>query len=348
MSNNEQRISPLNSPEEQVIFLEKNTCGIPPFSSKLAETGEYPLYPTNIDILQINTGYICNLRCRHCHVDAGPERREVMTRETMEFCIDALRNSSIKTIDITGGAPEMNPEFRWFIANLRATKPDAEILVRSNLTLLTGENKYSDIPEFLKDQRVTIIASLPCTTKATVDSIRGTGVFERSIAALQLLNNIGYGKAEENLNLNLVYNPGGAFLPEAQQHLEQAYRKHLLETYGIVFNHLYTITNMPVSRFLNDLVAHDQYCDYMALLSGNFNHNAVNNLMCRNTISVGWNGTLHDCDFNQMLHLPVASDAPQHIREFNAEALRKRRITLGQHCFGCTAGAGSSCQGCLL
>ncbi len=336
------------TPTEQVTLLEKSECGIPPFSSKLAETGSYPLYPSNIDILQINTGYICNLRCRHCHVDAGPERRELMTRQTMKFCLDALRNSSIKTVDITGGAPEMNPEFRWFIESLRATKPDAEILVRSNLTLLTGENKYRDIPEFLKKQQITIIASLPCTTKEKVDAVRGAGVFEKSIEALRRLNNIGYGQAESALELNLVYNAGGAFLPEPQQHLEQGFRNYLLEKYGIVFSHLYTITNMPVNRFLNDLLESGHYCNYMELLATSFNPAAVNNLMCRNTVSVGWDGTLHDCDFNQMLHLSVTNDAPQHIREFNAEALRKRRITIGQHCYGCTAGAGSSCQGCLL
>jgi len=332
------------TPNDQVKLLEGTECGLATFSHKLAEFGQSPLSPSRIDILQINTGYTCNLRCRHCHVDASPERMEKMTRQTMELCLDALENSSIKTVDITGGAPEMNPEFRWFMTNIRARVPQAEILLRSNLTLLAGNNMH----EFLKQQRITVIASLPCYTKENVDTMRGKGVFDRSIDALKLLNSIGYGQEKNTLELNLVYNPSGPFLPGDQRCLEQEFRKHLFENHGIVFTHLYTITNMPISRFLNDLLEHGNYCEYMVLLEKSFNPEAVGNLMCKTTVSVGWDGRLYDCDFNQMLHLPVAKPAPQHISEFNEEALLKRRIIVGQHCYGCTAGAGSSCQGSLV
>lgn len=333
---------------KQVNILEETECGLTPFHTKLADSGHTVLAPSRIDILQINTGYTCNLRCRHCHVDASPERTEIMTRPTMELCLNALENSTIKIIDITGGAPEMNPEFRWFMANIRAKVPEAEILVRSNLTLLAGNNNCYDMHEFFKQQRITVIASLPCYTKENVDTMRGKGVFDRSIEALKLLNSIGYGQEKNALELNLVYNPGGPFLPGDQQHLEQEFRKHLLENHGIVFTHLYTITNMPISRFLNDLLENGNYCEYMTLLEKSFNPGAVGNLMCKTTVSVGWDGQLYDCDFNQMLHLPIAKPAPQHISAFNEEALLKRRITIGQHCYGCTAGAGSSCQGSLV
>ncbi len=334
--------------EAQVKMLEETNCGILPFSKKVYESKASPLFATGIDILQINIGYTCNLLCRHCHVNAGPERKEMMSHETMLECIQALTKGRINTVDITGGAPEMHPELRWFIESIRAKAPDTEILVRSNLTLLTGNEKYCDLAEFFKEQQVTLIASLPCYVKADVDHVRGSGVFERSIKALQLLNSLGYGKEEGNLELNLVFNPEGPSLPGGQQQLEQEYRKRLLDEHGIVFSNLYTITNMPISRFLSDLLENGHYCDYMTLLAENFNPLALENLMCRKTLSVSWDGTLYDCDFNQMLHLPLAKSAPQHISEFNQEGLRNRRITLGQHCYGCTAGAGSSCQGSLL
>ena len=332
----------------QVKLLEETDCGILPFNKRVDESGNTPLTATGIDVLQINSGYACNLLCRHCHVDAGPERREMMTRQTMLYCLDALEKSSIKTVDITGGAPEMNPEFRWFITSIRSRVPDATILVRSNLTLFTGNKQYANIPGFLKEHRVTIIASLPCYTKTAVDTMRGNGVFDRSIAALKLLNKLGYGKAEQELELNLVYNPSGPSLPLEQQLLETEYRKQLIEEHGIVFNHLYTITNMPISRFLNDLLESGNYCQYMTLLAKNFNPLAVKNLMCRTTVSVGWDGTLYDCDFNQMLNLTLEKSSPQHISSFSEEQLRNRLITIGQHCYGCTAGAGSSCQGTLV
>ncbi|MEI6756465.1 MAG: arsenosugar biosynthesis radical SAM (seleno)protein ArsS [Chlorobium sp.] len=332
----------------QVKLLEETDCGIIPFGRKLAESGNSPLRSTAIATLQINTGYICNLLCRHCHVDAGPQRKEMMTRDTMNACLDALDKCDIKTLDITGGAPEMNPEFRWFIESIRTRVPNAEILVRSNLTLFSSGKQYQDLPEFLKKNRVTLIASLPCYTRENVDAMRGTGVFDRSIAALKLLNSIGYGKEESGLELNLVYNPGGPSLPGEQQQLEKEYRQKLLNQFGIVFSHLYTITNMPISRFLNELLENGTYCNYMTLLAKSYNPLALDNLMCKTTLSVGWDGTLYDCDFNQMLHLKVSKPAPQNIKEFNEEKLRNRHIILGQHCYGCTAGAGSSCKGSLV
>jgi radical SAM/Cys-rich protein len=338
----------LAAADAQVKLLEETDCGILPFSKILDESENAPLSSTSIDILQINTGYVCNLLCRHCHVDAGPDRREVMTPQTMLHCLYALDNSSIKTVDITGGAPEMNPGFRWFIESIRTRVPDAKILVRSNLTLFTANGKYSDLPDFLKQQRVTLIASLPCYTSTTVDNMRGHGVFDRSIEALKLLNNLGYGKKDSNLELNLLYNPDSPSLPREQLQLEKEFKKQLVEKHGVVFNHLYTITNMPISRFLNDLLESGQYCKYMSMLAKSYNSLAVKNLMCRTTVSVGWDGTLYDCDFNQMLQLPLDKRAPQHISSFNEEKLRNRLITVGQHCYGCTAGAGSSCQGCLV
>ncbi len=333
--------------DDQIKVLEGRDCGILPFSRMLAKSGNAPLYPAAIDILQINIGYLCNLLCRHCHVNAGPERKEVMTEQTMQSCIDALSSNAITTVDITGGAPEMNPRFRWFVKAIRTKRPDIKIIVRSNLTLLTGNPEYSDLPELFKKLGVTIIASLPCHTRGGVDTMRGKGVFDRSIAALKLLNELGYGK-EGGPELNLVYNPTGPSLPEEQQHLEADYRKRLIEEHAILFSHLYTITNMPISRFLNDLLESGQYCNYMELLEKSYNPLSVTNLMCKKTISVGWDGRLYDCDFNQMLGLQVAASTPRHISEFNPEMLLKRPVILGQHCYGCTAGAGSSCQGSLV
>jgi radical SAM/Cys-rich protein len=334
--------------DTQVKLLEETECGILPFIKRATGPDNLLLTSSGVKVLQVNTGYACNLLCRHCHVDAGPDRREMMVRSTMQLCLDALAKSNITTVDVTGGAPELNPEFRWFIESIRKTIPQGNILVRSNLTLFSTGEKYQSLPEFFKTQKVTIIASLPCYTRDNVDKARGTGVFDRSIEALKQLNSLGYGKEHSGLELNLVYNPSGTALPEEQHQLEKEYRCHLAEEFGIVFSHLYTITNMPVSRFLNDLLESGEYCNYMAKLEKNYNPLAVANLMCRTTLSVGWDGTLYDCDFNQMLKLPLATPSPRHISEFNEESLRNRTITLGQHCYGCTAGAGSSCQGALL
>lgn len=327
---------------------EKDLRGITPFATTLANHGIRSLRPSGIDILQINTGYRCNLRCTHCHVDAGPERTEVMGKEIMQQCIEVLKTNPIGTVDITGGAPEMNPDFRWFIDAIRKSAPEIEILVRTNLTTLVGGRNNRDMPLFLRNHHVNLIASLPCHTASMVDRQRGQGVFARSIEALKMLNGIGYGTKGSSLELSLVYNPPGTTLPGSQQTLEDDYRKELQQLFGISFTRLYTITNMPISRFLDRLKASGGYCSYMELLSSSFNPAAVNALMCLNTISVRWDGSLYDCDFNQMLDLPLDPSAPSHICDFDSEKLLNRSITIGQHCYGCTAGAGSSCQGSLL
>jgi radical SAM/Cys-rich protein len=324
-----------------------NAGSVPPFSSTLESHATSPLRADGIEILQVNTGYLCNLKCRHCHVNAGPDRKEVMNRQTMQLCIDALKNNPIGTLDITGGAPEMNPDFRWFIDRVRTALPDIQILVRSNLTILLSP-AYRDIPLFLKERKVDLIASLPCYTRDAVNMQRGEGVFERSIEALKMLNTIGFGTEGSVHELSLVYNPPGPVLPESQHSLELVFRKQLLEQFGITFTRLFTITNMPISRFLDQLNESGNHCSYMELLASSFNPAAVAGLMCRNTVSVRWDGKLYDCDFNQMLDLPLLAPAPGHIGEFDRSKLTDRRIATGQHCYGCTAGAGSSCQGSLL
>jgi radical SAM/Cys-rich protein len=322
-------------------------CGIQPFESILEKHGKRTLRSSGIDILQVNLGYRCNLRCTHCHVNASPERTEAMSRQTMQQCIDILRSHPTGTLDITGGAPEMNPDLRWFVNEARKARPEMQILVRSNLTLLKTPG-YDDIPLFLKERRVNLIASLPCYTRQTVDRQRGEGVYERSIEVLKMLNAIGYGVEGGSLELNLVYNPSGTSLPGCQHSLEQDYRKQLMELHGITFTRLYTITNMPVSRFLDQLVESGKLCEYMQLLASSFNPAAVEGLMCLNTLSVRWDGRLYDCDFNQMLDLPLMPPAPSHIAEFDFAKLKERAIATGMHCYGCTAGAGSSCQGSLV
>ncbi len=323
-------------------------CGIPPFESALAAQGVGRLRPTGIDVLQVNIGYRCNLRCTHCHVDARPDRTEVMSPDTMRHCLEVLRSNPVRTLDITGGAPEMNPDFRWFVDEARSARPDLEIMVRSNLTLLVGNPAYSDIPAFLKERRVNLVASLPCYTREAVDRQRGEGVFDRSIEALKMLNTIGYGVPGSPLELSLVYNPPGPSLPGCQHQVEEDFRKRLGEQFGIVFTRLLTLTNMPVSRFLRSLLESGGYCAYMELLAGKFNPAAAGALMCRNTLSVRWDGRLYDCDFNQMLGLPLDPSAATHIGEFDRARLLGRRIAVGQHCYGCTAGAGSSCGGSLV
>ena len=342
------RRNPLADPIEQQRVLAETDCSIPAFGKKLAETSKAPLRPDSSAILQVNVGYRCNLLCRHCHVDGGPDRIEMMSRETMQHCLDVLRQSRIQTLDITGGTPEMNPELPWFIRKARAIMPEGDILVRTNLVILVSGTKYRLFPELYRENRVSLIASLPCYTRENVDMQRGEGVFDRSVEAMQLLNSLGYGKEGSGLALNLVFNPGGPSLPGQQQALETDYHTKLLDQYGITFSHLYTITNMPVSCFLDSLLEEGNYCSYMHLLAGHFNPDAVRNLMCRTTVSVGWDGTLYDCDFNQMLALPMQEPAPRNIMDFDESRLQKRLIAIGQHCYGCTAGAGSSCQGCLL
>jgi radical SAM/Cys-rich protein len=331
----------------QLDFLQSPALSIPFFDEKLESLGVPVLRPSVIDTLQINLGKMCNQTCSHCHVDAGPNRKEIMTRETLDYCLRALNSSpQIKTVDLTGGAPEMNPNFRWFVKEVH--KLGRRIIVRSNLSILTVNTTYRELPRFFSEHRVKIISSLPCYTAENTDQQRGKGVFSKSIEALQSLNSIGYGKEGTGLELDLVYNPGGAFLPPNQEKLESDYKRHLWENHGISFNHLLCITNMPINRFLEYLVQAGEYEDYLQTLYDAFNPCSVQGVMCRNLISVGWDGKLFDCDFNQMLDLPVESGVPNQVKEFDLHKLQKRKIEVGRHCYGCTAGAGSSCGGVIL
>ncbi|WP_424963965.1 arsenosugar biosynthesis radical SAM (seleno)protein ArsS [Ekhidna sp.] len=331
----------LSSPEGQIEVLDDvDSINITKFEDKVSDIGLFPLKPTNIEIFQVNVGKMCNQVCAHCHVDAGPDRKEIMTKETMQQCLDALRDTDIKTVDLTGGAPEMNPDFRWFVEQITAM--GKQVIVRCNLTIILANPKYNDLPDFFKKHRVNVVSSLPYFTAKRTDAQRGDGVFDKSIQALQMLNAVGYGKEGTDLKLDLVYNPAGAFLPGDQASLTAQFKKKLRE-YGIEFNDLFAITNLPVSRFLEYLVKTEKYEDYMNELVNAFNPAAAEGVMCRNTLSVSWDGHLYDCDFNQMLELKV--NAPSHISQFDIEALEKREIILNQHCYGCTAGAGSSCGG---
>ena len=316
---------------------------LPKFKDKIAETDQFPLRPNKLEILQINLGYMCNQVCEHCHVDAGPDRKEIMTMDTMEQCLKVIKNTGAHTLDLTGGAPEMNPNFRWFVEE--ASKVGIkDIIVRSNLTIIRSNKKYYDLPEFFKKHNVHVVSSMPHWTRGKTDKQRGNGVFDKSIRTLQELNAIGYGIPDSELRLDLVYNPSGAFLPGDQASMEKDFKNALLTEFDIQFHNLFAITNLPISRFLDYLIASENYEDYMFALVEAYNANAVANVMCRNTISVSWDGWLYDCDFNQMLDLKVDSKV-KHIDEYNEELLQNRTIIISQHCYGCTAGAGSSCQG---
>ncbi|AZJ34679.1 arsenosugar biosynthesis radical SAM (seleno)protein ArsS [Tenacibaculum singaporense] len=316
---------------------------LPTFAKKLKETNQFPLRPKKLEILQINLGYMCNQVCAHCHVDAGPDRKEIMTTETMEQCLEVIQKTGAHTLDLTGGAPEMNSNFRWFVEE--ASKAGIkDFIVRSNLTIIRANKKYYDLPEFFKKHNVHVVSSMPHWTRGKTDKQRGDGVFDKSIEALKMLNAVGYGIEGTGLQLDLVYNPSGAFLPGDQAALEADFKKALKEDFDIIFNSLFAITNLPISRFLDYLIASENYEDYMYSLVEAYNPMAVENVMCTNTLSVSWDGYLYDCDFNQMLNLKVASKS-QHISEYNEELLKNRNIIINQHCYGCTAGAGSSCQG---
>ena len=316
---------------------------LPTFKDKIAESNQFPLKPKPLEILQINVGYMCNQVCEHCHVDAGPDRKEIMTKETMQQCLGVIKTTGAHTLDLTGGAPEMNPNFRWFVEE--ASKAGVkDFIVRSNLTIIRANKKYHDLPEFFKKHNVHVVSSMPHWTRGKTDKQRGEGVFDQSIQALKDLNAVGYGMPDSNLKLDLVYNPSGAFLPANQAAMEKDFKKALLEDFGIQFHNLFAITNLPISRFLDFLIASENYEDYMYALVDAFNPSAVANVMCTNTLSVSWDGYLYDCDFNQMLDLKVASKT-KHISNYNEEVLQNRDIIISQHCYGCTAGAGSSCQG---
>ena len=331
----------LSNPKKQIEVLESGE--LPNFKEKIKNLGFDPLKPSSIDTLQVNVGKMCNQTCKHCHVDAGPDRKEIMTRETMRECLRALDNSVISTVDITGGAPEMNPHFRWFVEEI--SKRGKQIIVRCNLTIILANPKYRDLPDFFKRHKVEVVSSLPYFTSMRTDAQRGEGVFGKSIEALKMLNEVGYGQEGTGLVLNLVYNPAGAFLPGDQSGLEKEFKTKLAQRFDITFNNLFTITNLPVSRFLEYLVKTENYEGYMDELVNAFNPMAAANVMCRNILSVSWDGKLFDCDFNQMLELQVDERSPQHISDFDYNKLSERTIVLNQHCYGCTAGAGSSCGG---
>jgi radical SAM/Cys-rich protein len=315
------------------------------FDEAAAAAGHDPLRTTPIQVLQINVGKRCNQACHHCHVDAGPDRTEVMAPAVVDACMRFLETSDIPTVDITGGAPELHPLFRDIVRRARAA--GRHVIDRCNLTITRLPN-YADLPEFLAEHRVDVVASLPSFSERQSDAQRGEGVFVDSIAALRRFNELGYGVEGSGLLLHLVTNPVGAFLPGAQAALETDWKRELQRRYGVTFNRLYTITNMPISRFLQFLVDSGNLEAYMERLTAAFNPAAVDGLMCRTTLSVGWDGRLYDCDFNQMLDLGTASEVPQTIFDATPESLASRRIVVGPHCFGCTAGAGSSCGGATV
>ncbi|MBW1755852.1 MAG: arsenosugar biosynthesis radical SAM protein ArsS [Deltaproteobacteria bacterium] len=315
------------------------------FQQALASEGLWPLQPTSIEVLQINVGKLCNQTCRHCHVDAGPDRTEVMSRETAEECVAALRRNAIPSVDITGGAPELNPNFRWLVEQCASL--GRHVINRCNLTILeTGPHR--DLPEFFAKHRVELVCSLPHYQPTCTDVQRGDGVFEKSIRVLRRLNELGYGDGRSGLRLVLVTNPVGAVLPAPQTSLETEWKRELKRLHDVSFDALYTITNMPISRYLDWLLETGNLEGYMRRLVESFNPQAAHGVMCRNTISVGWDGRLYDCDFNQMLDIAVSDDAVGHVRDFDLAALQARTIQTNRHCFGCTAGTGSSCTGKTL
>ena len=317
------------------------------FAQRLAEHST-SLRRARTEILQVNVGKLCNLTCVHCHVNAGPKRKEIMTRETVDHIVDWLANTDIPTVDFTGGAPEMISDFRYFIERVKQLHPARHLIDRCNLTILL-EPSYEDLGEFLAYHKVEIIASMPCYSAENVNAQRGDGVFEGSIKALQLLNSLGYGY-DSVLALHLVYNPVGPFLPPPQDELEVDYKRELKEHFGIVFNKLYALTNLPIGRFASYLRHNGKFEEYMQLLIHAFNPATISGLMCRNTISVGWRGEVYDCDFNQQLGMQWSSNPDMSglfLWDIDPDSLEGREIMTDDHCFGCTAGAGSSCGGAI-
>jgi len=313
------------------------------FETRIAAAGEHGLYSTGIEILQANVGLRCNQACAHCHLNASPNRAEMMTPDIMDLVLRAARAFRCGLVDITGGAPELHPRLRDFIRDLRAA--GLPVQLRTNLSVLT-EPAMEDMPLFLRRHQVHLVGSMPCYLEENVRAQRGPGVYEKSIAAIRKLNALGYG-VDAELPLNLVYNPAGPFLPPEQSALEAAYRRELAARFGVRFTSLLAIANMPIGRFLADLRRRRLEQDYLGLLFDSFNLATVAGLMCRHQISVAWDGTLYDCDFNLALGWPVDHGIADHVRDFDPEALAHRRIVTGPHCFGCTAGAGSSCRGTL-
>jgi radical SAM/Cys-rich protein len=335
----------LSKPDQQLRSLAVN--GTPAFDEMLNRHDLPPLTTVGIEVLQVNVGKLCNQTCAHCHVDAGPDRQEVMSRETAEQVIELLRRHDIPTLDITGGAPELNPSFRYMVEQAHAL--GRHVTDRCNLTVLAIRSQ-ADLAEFLARHKVEVVASLPSFRKSGTDRQRGDGVFDKSIEALRTLNRLGYGNGNGNgsgLRLGLVHNPVGAFLPGSQNSLERDYKRELQSRFGVTFDSLYTITNMPISRFLEFLERSGNLERYMDLLVQAFNPRAADSVMCRSYISVGWDGQIYDCDFNQMLEMPVGYGAPRTLSELLESGDLSRRIRTDRHCFGCTAGSGSSCAGAV-
>ncbi|HEX2091888.1 MAG TPA: arsenosugar biosynthesis radical SAM (seleno)protein ArsS [Longimicrobiaceae bacterium] len=337
----QKRRAPLASARAQREAL----AGVPlarSFPEALEASGLYPLRATGVEILQINVGRRCNQTCRHCHVDAGPDRREMMPDAVVDRCLEVIEGTEIPVVDLTGGAPELHRRWREIVVRSRAV--GKRVMDRCNLTITLLPN-YAYLPEFFAEHGVEVVASLPHFRQKGTDAQRGEGVFEQSIEALRRLNELGYGREGTGRVLNLVTNPVGTFLPGSQAALERDWKDQLRSRYGIEFNRLFALTNMPISRFLEHLQDTGRLDEYLERLAAAFNPAAAAGVMCRNTLSVGWDGTLYDCDFNQMLELPVRPGAPGTIFDFDLEALTRREVVLGPHCFGCTAGAGSSCGG---
>ena len=316
------------------------------FSEKIRQLGA-PLTRRGVDALQVNLGRYCNLACIHCHVESGPTRTEMMSRETVDAVLAFFARSSIPALDLTGGAPELHPDFDYLVESARAI--GRHVMDRCNLTVIFEPGK-NYLPEFFKRHQVELICSLPCYSEENVDRQRGKGTFELSIRALQRLNELGYGQPDSDLLLNLVYNPVGPHLPPPQEQLEQEYRQKLSAEFGIVFNHLFCLTNMPITRYAKHLRLRNEYDRYKDLLEKNFNAATLDHLMCRNLISIGWDGSVYDCDFNQMLDLALTDTAGQNLNvaSLTFETVATRRITIDDHCYACSAGSGSSCGGALV
>lgn len=336
----------LASPSAQFAKLDEAGFGRgqwPAFAAMLERHGLAPLRPRGLKILQVNIGYMCNQVCAHCHVDAGPDRKERMAPELLDAVVEAIGASGASTLDITGGAPEMHPGFRSFVERVRQRYPELEIIVRSNLTIIEAHERYRDLPEFFAAQRVRVVSSLPFFRADRTDRQRGEGVFAASLRALRRLTEVGYGDGD-SLVLDLVHNPAGAFLPSHMESMEANYRESLNKE-GIKFNQLIAIINMPIARYLDYLEASGNLEEYLDALVSGFNPAAARGVMCTNTLSVGWDGSLFDCDFNQMLNLPIAHPSRNLSEVSDWEALSERAVAVANHCYGCTAGAGSSCQG---
>ena len=332
---------PAERSKNQMLNYLKNTAVLP-FKQRLELSGLHPLESAGISTLQVNVGNNCSLSCSHCHVGAGPDRAEIMDRHTMSRCLDALAIAGITTLDITGGSPEFNPDLPFLIEE--ASRMGKQVIVRTNLAVLELDD-FAYLADFYANNKVWLIASLPCYTEENTDRQRGPGTFKSVIRVLSRMNNLGYGLEGSRLTVDLAYNPGGPYLPPCQYALEEEFRSVLTSEYGVSFNRLYTLTNMPIGRFLDVLLNTDNFEPYLKLLSNAFNPSAVENVMCRNQISVGWDGQLYDCDFNQALGLKCTPASPGGIAGFDYESMKKRRVIIGNHCYACTAGAGSSCKG---